>query len=137
MTVFLDASAALRDLLSEGGYEEVRSARRRARTAASSLLLPECMSGIRRMDAEGRIPRGRSAALISYLVADWNRIDRIDVSVDIAEQAAELVTRHRLRGADACVLASALSIGPNVALATFDARMRAAAASEGLSLIPA
>jgi hypothetical protein len=73
---------------------------------------------------------------------DWEEGGRFGVIAPvpaILEQAARLVAVHPLRAADAIQLASALAAAraEPIGFACFDRRVRDAAASEGLTLIPA
>ncbi len=55
----------------------------------------------------------------------------------IARDAGELAERFALRGYDAVHLASALSAGGPVTLATWDADLRSAAEQSGCAIAPA
>ena len=45
---------------------------------------------------------------------DWNSFHRIHVEDSLARKAGELVRKHKLRGADAIHLASALFLGDQI-----------------------
>jgi len=62
----------------------------------------------------------------------------IELSAEVERAAGELAARHRLRGADAVHLASALALGSaDVTVASWDERLHVAAAAAGLAVAPA
>lgn len=70
----------------------------------------------------------------------WDRIAVVELDAALADGAAELAERHRLSGADAIHLASALQAaegGGEVLFASWDRRLRAAATQERLLTLPA
>lgn len=68
---------------------------------------------------------------------DWPHFHVIEVDQRLAESAAELGLAERLRALDALHLAAALSAGPGVTFATWDAPLHSAAARRGLAVLPA
>ena len=62
----------------------------------------------------------------------------VEWSADVEQNAGELAARHRLRGADAVHLASALALGStNLTVAVWDRRLHAGVAAAGLAVAPA
>jgi predicted nucleic acid-binding protein len=64
---------------------------------------------------------------------DWSAMFVVELSTETLSDAGRLIERHGLRGLDAIHLCSALWIG-RTSFACFDARLRSAAAAEGLAL---
>jgi len=78
---------------------------------------------------------GKAAARAVH--EEWPAFGVIEVDQRLVEDAAKLALEHELRSMDALHLAAALTFPPNdLVLATWDRRLHAAAAAEGLSLIP-
>jgi predicted nucleic acid-binding protein len=67
---------------------------------------------------------------------EWPAFGVIEVDQILAEEAAKLAIEHELRSLVALHLAAALLISPDLVLATWDRRLRAAAGAEGLELLP-
>lgn len=68
---------------------------------------------------------------------EWPAFDVIEIDQLLVESAARLAIEGGLRSLDAMHLAAALMISQNdLALATWDRRLHAAASAEGLRLIP-
>jgi predicted nucleic acid-binding protein len=68
---------------------------------------------------------------------EWPAFGVIEVDQPLAEDAAKLAIAHELRSMDALHLAAALILPrDDLLLATWDRRLHAAAAAEGLALIP-
>jgi predicted nucleic acid-binding protein len=69
---------------------------------------------------------------------EWPSFTVVEVDQALTESAASLTRSADLRSLDAMHLAAALQLPPeNLALATYDRRLRAAAASHELRVIPA
>jgi predicted nucleic acid-binding protein len=68
---------------------------------------------------------------------EWTKFEIVDVDQGLVERAAALAVSHRLRSLDALHLASALLLPrEELAFASWDDRLSAAAAAEGLVLLP-
>lgn len=77
-------------------------------------------------------------ATIRTVRREWPAFGVVEVDQRLTEDAAELALEHDLRSLDALHLAAALLLPRNdLLLATWDRRLHAAAAAEGLQLIPA
>lgn len=93
--------------------------------------------------ARGELSEPQVAVLDRALAADLRRgrFEVLPVAQEVMIRSLECVRRHRLRGADAVQLASALlARDPDPAIETmavFDQRLRAAASAEGFALLPA
>jgi predicted nucleic acid-binding protein len=81
----------------------------------------------------GAPPRGAAA-----FRAEWPSFRAIELTAEVADHAVRLAVRHRLRSSDAVQLASALLVREvdDVGVATFDDRLAAGAAAEGLRVVP-
>jgi predicted nucleic acid-binding protein len=144
VTVFFDASALVRLYVQEPGTDLVPSLD--DPPMISELTRVELPSALWRKHRLGQISSFAAARLSSEFEADYYgegdqprfAVMRIaDVTVSMA---ARLVATADLRAGDAIQLASALvarQVGREVtAFATFDARLRNAAAVEGFTLVP-
>lgn len=60
----------------------------------------------------------------------------VAVDSELTQRAAELSEEHSLRGYDAIHLASALVLGPETAMVTWDRELARAAGDAGLALAP-
>ena len=69
---------------------------------------------------------------------EWAEFDVLELDASLAEQAAQLAAAEGLRSLDAVHLASALVLpSADLAFATWDRRLHAAAGRRGLETIPA
>lgn len=93
--------------------------------------------------ARGELAPAHASTLDRAFIADVRegRFVVLPVAEAVVVRSLACVRRHRLRGADAVQLASALvarEADPAVAtMAAFDRSLRAAASAEGLALLPA
>lgn len=91
----------------------------------------------------GELSEPQASVLDRAFVADVRRgrFEVLPVAEDVIARSFACVRRHRLRGADAVQLASALlarEADPAVStMAVFDQRLRGAASAEGFALLPA
>lgn len=82
------------------------------------------------------MPRN-SVALCGVWGEFWIGIRPIELTEDVAQEAGRLVEAHALRAADGIHLASALSVADaNAVISSWDKRLSAAAAAEGLRTVP-
>jgi hypothetical protein len=109
----------------------------------SALSLTEVLAAVWGKVAQGELDDEQAAILDRAFIADVRdgRFAVIPVDEAVVGRSLACVRRHRLRGADAVQLASALmarEADPAVgAMAVFDRRLRTAATAEGLALLPA
>jgi uncharacterized protein len=93
--------------------------------------------------ARAELDDQQAATLDRAFVADvrGGRFAVLPIADAVVARSLACVRRHRLRGADALQLASALmgreADSEMSAMAVFDHRLRAAASVEGLTLLPA
>jgi predicted nucleic acid-binding protein len=104
----------------------------------SRLTHIEIASAILRRFSENEITAEIRDGALAQLDRDINTIHVIELSKTIARIAIDLMSRRRLRPADAVHLASALEYGRLLAVPVhflaYDARLSEAAANEGLIL---
>lgn len=127
--VYFDSSALIKRYVREDGTSEVVTAMREARGWASSRIgYVETARVVGRIGVPGAIEELR---------IDWPSFSVVELDLAVAEEAAELAIETGLRSLDAIHLAAALAL-PNgeVTLATWDARLHAAARERGLTLLP-
>jgi predicted nucleic acid-binding protein len=138
LILYLDSSSLVKLFFAEAGSNEVRTLVASASVVATSrVALPEAAAGLARLgrervlDAEGVVSR------LSALHQQWQGF----VSIEINEtRAAKLAVKHGLRGFDSVHLAAALDLregagpGADLRFSSFDRRLNAAAASEGLEV---
>lgn len=128
--LYVDASALVKRYVAEEGSEELIA----AMAAAESWAI--CRIGYVEVARAVRLAVGQKA--VARFDGDWPSFDVVEVDASLAEHAAELTFRHELRSLDALHLAAALLVDPDdLTLATWDARLHRAAASEGLAVFPA
>jgi predicted nucleic acid-binding protein len=86
------------------------------------------------MRAVGQVGGTRAAAAFK---AEWSAFGVVAVDQPLADHAAALTLERELRSLDALHLAAALVLPPRELLvATWDRRLHAAAAAEGLRVLP-
>lgn len=144
MTVFADSSALVTRYAAEprqaasGPPDEI---------IVSVLARVEVPSAIWRKHRMGELTSQDAAVLVAAFEADYFGAEggpggflTVAVRSAIVARAARLVAAHPLRAYDAIQLASALAVAEVVpeltGLAAFDRQLRAAAAAEGLPVLP-
>ncbi len=137
--VYFDSSALVKLVLEEGGSDVVAALWNGCDAALSSrLAYPEVCAALA---AAGR-NRHLTAAEASHAAAEWEMfwgwVRPVELSTDVGQRAGGLARRHRLRGADAVHLASALAVGSmGLTVAVWDRRLHAGVVAEGLAVAPA
>lgn len=101
----------------------------------SIITKAEVLAALVRANRDRRLGvHGYGAAKAAFL-QEWETFQRVDVTSKTLLPAERLIERHGLRGFDATHLCTALLVGyPD--FACFDNRLRAAAAAEGLRVVP-
>lgn len=116
--------------VSERGSDEVRAAMGRARWLTSRLTYVETM---RAVSLRSRPKDGAPRAF----AAEWPSFDVVELTAEVADQAADLAVRTQLRSLDAIHLASASIVGADgLVFATWDERLHAAASEQGWGMLP-
>jgi hypothetical protein len=91
----------------------------------------------------GRVEASDLQRLLPQFERRWASLDVLGVSEPLVRRAGDLAQRHGLRGYDSVHLAAVLVLrelvgsGAEVHFGVFDAQLRDAALSHGLSLLPA
>jgi uncharacterized protein len=138
---FWDTSALVPLLVDEAASATARTWLAEDRRIAAWTLTPvEALSAIRRLVREEALTE-RGAETAETLLREMARRLHLIVHVEHAkEQAARLLRAHALRAGDALQLGAALLWANGTPrgriVHTFDARLAAAAAREGFSLVP-
>jgi predicted nucleic acid-binding protein len=126
--------------VSEAGHEEVRGL---SDLIVAVLARVEVPAALWRKARSNGASTEDAALTVSAFERDWYsdaRYTIVSLEPGVLDHAAHLVAVHRLRGADAIQLASALAArraDPGcTAFACFDQRLRDAGAIEGFTLVP-
>jgi uncharacterized protein len=136
-----DSSALVKLYADEDGATEARSWG--DAIVISALSLTEVLAAVWGKVARGELGDEQAAVLDRAFIADVRagRFAVLPVAEAVIARSLACVRRHRLRGADAVQLASALvarEADPRVnTMAVHDRRLRTAAGAEGLALLPA
>jgi hypothetical protein len=137
--IFWDTSALVAAYLREDpGHARARSLLTgKDVSSASTLLRTEAVAAVvRRLGADRRLGQ----AVLALVRGQLRAFVLVPVSADVLARAERLILRHRLRGADAVHLASALEsralLGrAGLRFATSDGEQAAAARAEGLRVL--
>jgi uncharacterized protein len=109
----------------------------------SALSMAEVLAAVWGKTLRGELSAPQASVLDRAFIADirQGRFEVLPVADYVIARSLECIRRHRLRGADAVQLASAMlarQADPAVSMmAVFDPRLRAAASAEGFTLLPA
>ena len=145
MSFFADSSAIVKLYVDEAGHEVVRLL---SGLAVGQVARVEVPAAFWRKHRLGELDATDAAVLTSAFEADYYgtfderaRFVVVAVTADVLDDAATLCARHPLRGLDAIQLASALAVRDIEAgvttMVAYDRTLRAAAAAEGLAVLPA
>ena len=135
MIEFLDSSAVVKRYVSEPGSAAVRRLCAHADVAVSRIAYAEVACALARACREGVLDEGTRDRLLDQLGVDIDAFQIVELRRSIVERTRPLAIRHALRGYDAVQLASAIAVherGPSLRFWSADARLVAAARSEGL-----
>jgi predicted nucleic acid-binding protein len=138
MIVYADTSALVKRLLAEDGADVAGEVWRTAgRTVASDLIYPEARAALGAARRAGRLDDAGLRRAVCRLERMHDDIELVQTDRRIVDLAGGLAERHALRGCDAVHLAAALSIdAPRVVVTTWDQRLAAASAENGLAVVP-
>jgi len=140
--LYCDTSALIKLYLSEPGSDEFnQTVEGREDLLASDLAITEAVSALARRLVQGDITLGIARRIQHALIArlDDGGFQRVELSREVHRRAEHFLlsqTRSLLRAADALHLALATSARA-ASVASFDARLRAAAQAVGLATYPA
>lgn len=104
--------------------------------ATSVVAYPECRAALAAAVRGSRLDPARLHEAVEILERLWVTMIRVVVTIELAQQAGELAERHRLRGFDAIHLASALGIGADATMVSWDNDLARAAHDAGLATVP-
>lgn len=136
-TVYLDTSALLRLVHPEPGSALAAALWNRASVLATSRTADvELRATLAAAERRGLLDHDDHAAALETWTGLWPALYVVELAPRVAQAAAGLVARHALRGGDAVHLASALVLGPGTIVAVWDEHVAAAAAAEGLTVLP-
>ncbi|MGH3681704.1 MAG: type II toxin-antitoxin system VapC family toxin [Natronosporangium sp.] len=140
---FADSSALVKLYATEAGADAVRSL---PALAVSQLARVEIPAALWRKHRVGELSAADVGLLVTAFEADYfgtaeepARFLVVAATAPVLDRAARLVAVHGLRAYDAVQLASAVTIitaATGVGFVAFDKSLRAAAAAEGLDLLP-
>ncbi len=108
----------------------------RLRAASSILCCPEGRAAL------AAAHRGRRLSVTGYGRAReefeslQSELALVGIDGPLAREAGELAEEHELRGYDAVHLASALALGTDITLVTWDEDLKRAAAQRGCAIAP-
>lgn len=143
--VFADSSALVKLYVDERGSAAVRRRERTAGFVVSALARVEVPAALWRKARSREIAHADARMLTAAFEYDWyggngepSRFAAVAAAGAVIADAARLCESHDMRAFDAVQLASALALAADdpVVLASFDARLNAAAAAEGLAVMP-
>ncbi len=130
MNLYLDASALVKRYVGEDGSDIVREAMH----DADGWFI--CRIGF--VETIRAVGLSAGTAATRVVRQEWSSFGIVEVNERLAEHAASLALQRGLRSLDALHLAAALVLPrPSVTVATWDQRLHAAAAAEGLDVLPA
>lgn len=137
--VYFDSSALVKLVLDETGSDVAAALWNACDAALSSrLAYPEVCAALAAAGRNHDLTESEASAAADEWEVFWSSMRPIELSADVERVAGELAVLHRLRGADAVHLASALALGSaEVTVAVWDKRLHAGAAAVGLPAAPA
>ena len=137
--VYFDSSALVKLVLDETGSDAAAALWNACDAALSSrLAYPEVCAALAAAGRNHDLTESEASAAADEWEIFWSSMRPIELSADVERVAGELAVLHRLRGADAVHLASALALGSQeVTVAAWDKRLHTGAAAVGLPVAPA
>lgn len=110
----------------------------RASSVASSVLCyPEGRAALAAAERWGRLSRQGHRRAVDAFDATHEELALIGVDAELASRAGQLAEQRALRGYDAVHLATALALGAEALLVTWDVALARAARDEGCPVSPA
>jgi len=135
--VYFDSSAFVKLTIEEDGSDLVAELWDRCDAAVSSrLAYPEVRAAMSAAARDHRLDAADYRAAVRLWEQYWAAVRVIEFSESVSVHAGSLAGDHRLRGADAVHLSSALTVGADQVVAVWDARLASAAQRLGLSTVP-
>ena len=139
MILYLDTSSFIKLYVEEEGSEQVRRMAASAELASSSVVAyVEMRAALARIYQSTRLDAASYQKALRTFEADWPSLATVALTEPVLRLSGELAERHLLKALDAIHLASAVTLqqdsGDPVGFSGWDARLKAAAASEGLTV---
>jgi predicted nucleic acid-binding protein len=137
--VYFDSSALVKLVLDEVGSDIAAMLWNACDAALSSRLAhPEVCAALAAAGRNHDLTEAEASAAASDWELFWASVRPVELSADVEQAAGSLAATHRLRGADAVHLASALALGStDLTVAVWDERLHAGAVAVGLAVAPA
>jgi uncharacterized protein len=137
--VYFDSSALVKLVLDESGSDIAAALWNGCDAALSSrLAYPEVCAALAAAGRNHDLTESEASAVATEWETFWASMRPVELSVAVEQSAGELATRHRLRGADAVHLASALALdSTDLTVAVWDRRLHAGTIAAGLAVAPA
>ena len=137
--VYFDSSALVKLVLDEVGSDIAAALWNACDAALSSrLAYPEVCAALAAAGRSHDLTSSEVAAAASDWELFWGSMRPVELSADVERVAGSLAASHRLCGADAVHLASALAPGStDLTVAVWDQRLHAGAVAVGLAVAPA
>jgi predicted nucleic acid-binding protein len=137
--VYFDTSALVKLVLEEDGSDMAAALWNACDVALSSRLAhPEVCAALAAAGRNHDLTESEATAAASDWELFWASMRPVELSADVERAAGSLAATHRLRGADAVHLASALALAStDLTVAVWDKRLHAGAAAVGFAVAPA
>ena len=142
MILYLDASAIVKQYVSEFGSSDVRAAANESKINGTAVVSrAEVTAAFAKAIRTGVLAEKDAKRAVRNFNRSWPDLVRTRVTERLVKHASTLAWAHGLRGYDAVHLASAAAwqqaLGDVVTVATFDRAMWSAAFKIGLKAFPA
>ena len=137
MTAYFDTSAVVKLVIDETGAAVVRRVWESATHVVSSVCLyPETRAALARARRDHRLDEVSLRAAVRAFESLWAALERVVVSLRLAQRAGLLAHELPLRGYDAVHLAAAATVrSPTTLFVTADRQLSAAAAHLGFDVV--
>lgn len=137
--VYFDSSALVKLVLDESGSDIAAALWNGCDAALSSrLAYPEVCAALAAAGRNHDLTKSEASSATAEWEMFWASMRPVELSVAVEQSAGELAARHRLRGADAVHLASALALdATDLTIAVWDRRLHAGVIAAGLAVAPA
>lgn len=139
--LYAESSAVLTWLFDEPrAPDAIRELENAASIVTSELTRIECARAIHRAVSRGALDRKQVAMLLGQLDAATSQWDRVELRDRVADLASTPFPAEPLRALDAIHLASALvarDLWKDIAVLSFDERVRSNAIALGFAVVPA
>lgn len=137
--IYFDSSALVKLVVDEDGSDVAAALWNACDAALSSRLAhPEVCAALAAAGRNHVLTESEASAAASDWERFWASMRPVELSAEVERAAGSLAATHRLRGADAVHLASALALGStDLIVAVWDKRLHAGAVAVGLAVAPA